>query len=91
MRCLVLAHEHKRLLRVTIFYPLQCLVRNDVRGVTGMFHLLAVGFEHRVVILTLPLEYFVMIKTGWFGLQMPFPDNGRLVTGFAEQLGKSDL
>ena len=48
---------------------------------------LAVGDQHRVIVLALALEYLEMIEASRGRFEVPFSDDRRLVTSGLEQLG----
>ena len=52
-----------------------------------MVHVLAVGNQHRVVILALALKHLEVVETGGGGLQVPFTDDCRLVSCCTKQFG----
>ncbi len=89
MRRLVLVHQQERLSRVAPrLQPVQGQIGDHVGGVTGMLDPLAVADHGGVVIRPLADQDFVMVKTGGGRAEVPFADDGRLVAGLLQQLGK---
>ena len=80
MRGFVLAHEKERFFSISFFEPIECLISYDVSRVAHMINILAVGEKHGVVILALSLQDFEMLESGRGGFEMPFANNGSLVS-----------
>ena len=91
VRCLVLAHEQERLGFVAFLQPIEGKLGDDVGGVTLVFHVLAVVDHGGVVVDPLPRQDVPLVEAGRVGDQVPLAENGRLVTGRAEQLGEGRL
>lgn len=87
VRGLVLAHEEKRLLGVSLLQPSQCLVGDDVGRVAGVLDGFAVCQQARVVVLALSSQDFIVIESSRCGFEMPLPDNCRLVASPTQQFG----
>ena len=92
VRCLVLAHEHERLVLVpTFFEPLEGKVSDDVCGVTFNFFGPFNVFHWRVVIGSLPQKNSPFVKTSRISLQVPFSEYGCLISFFLQKFGKGLL
>ncbi len=91
VRCLVVAHEKEGLVLIALFQPFQGLVCDNVGRVAGMFYILAVGEKDGIVIAALSFKHLEMIESGRRRLEMPFANDGRLVTGLPQQLGNGLL
>lgn len=88
MRRLVLVHQEEGFAVVPFFLqPLESLVGDDIGRVAGVMHLAVGGVHPRVVVRALALQHMPVVESGRRGAEMPFSDNGRLVTGSLEQLG----
>ena len=91
MRSLKVAHQKERLIARSLMpsKPAQRDIHNNVAGVTLMdptpfvmiFPRLALFLQQRVDIKPLTGEYIIIVKTLRFGMQMPFSNNSRFVTG----------
>lgn len=90
---LVVHHETEGLLRVaSVLEPLDALVGDDVRDIAFAAHRVSrLPDEVGVVVVSLPGQYFPMVEARREAFEMPFPDDGRFVSGLAEEFGEGLL
>ena len=87
--CLEVVHKKERFeLIPLVLQPLQANLGYGITGVHSFLlnHIFWPGIgslypEVRVMIFTLTRKDAVIIECGWFLLEVPFPDHGRLITG----------
>ena len=93
MGCLVLAHEHERLvLFALVLEPFESEVGDDV-GAVALVTFTSAGLldEVGVVVASLAGEDFPVVESGGVTDEVPFADHGGLVTGLLDQLGEGGL
>ena len=91
VRRFVLAHQHERLRFVAALQPVDREIADDIGHVAFVLHRFAV-IDHRwIVIGTLPRQDVPIVKAGRVGAEVPFPDDGRRVSGLLHRLGEGGL
>lgn len=88
----VLTHQQERLLWIALRrHPLDRNLRHHVGAVPVATMRAMTGDQFGVVVGALAGQDFPMVEAGRLAFQMPLADNGCLITGLLEQLGKGLL